>query len=72
MINCDSANSSKEALSNIKDKALNCPALVRLVSDIITATSTGTPLETAIIPNVKDTDKYPKPIGMPSFNPCEK
>ena len=48
----------------------NCPADVRLVIDITTESQTGNPPFVAIIPNVKETDIYPRQMGIPSLSPC--
>ncbi len=40
--------------------------------DIMTACHISSPALTAIIPNANDTERYPRPIGIPSFNPTEK
>ena len=50
----------------------NCPAEVRLVIEINTAIHPGYPCCTTIIPKVKDTDKYPRQMGIPSRNPFVK
>jgi hypothetical protein len=50
----------------------NCPAEVRFVIEINTAIQTGNPELTAIIPKVKDTERYPNPIGIPSLIPDKK
>ena len=47
----------------------NCPADVKLVIEIRTACQMLSPFDTAMIPNVKDTERYPSPIGIPSVNP---
>ncbi len=47
----------------------NCPAEVRFVMDISTADHHGKPMDTAMIPKENDTDRYPSPMGIPSFNP---
>ena len=50
----------------------NCPAEVKFDMDIKTATHTGRPFSAAIMPNAKDTDRYPRQIGRPSFDPLRK
>ena len=50
-----SATSKYPAPAKIRFVPANCPALVRLVSEITTATQTGSPPETARKPNVKET-----------------
>ena len=47
----------------------NCPAEVTLVNEIKTAIKGLTPALTTIIPKVKDTDIYPRPIGNPFLRP---
>lgn len=49
--------------------AANCPALVRFVKDMTTDWRVVRPAPLAMIPNVKDTARYPRPMGMPSFSP---
>ena len=53
----------------MRESPANWPAEVRLVMEMRTAAQTGSPMETAIIPKVKETDRYPSPIGIPSRNP---
>ena len=48
----------------------NCPALVRLVRDRTTASKVVSPAPLAMMPKVKETARYPSPIGIPSFNPA--
>ena len=46
-----------------------CPAEVTQVIEISIAAITGIPIFTAVIPNAKDTERYPSPMGSPSLNP---
>ena len=46
-----------------------CPAEVILSNEIKPACIQDKPFETARIPKVKDTDRYPKPMGRPSLTP---
>ena len=46
-----------------------CPAEVRFVREMIKALSTDIPSLTAVMPKPKDTERYPRPIGIPSFMP---
>ena len=50
----------------------NCPAEVRLVSEIRNACHHVSPAAIHCIPKVKDTDRYPSAIGMPSWRPFLK
>ena len=43
----------------------NCPAEVTVVIDMRTACHQLRPKDTAVIPNVKETDRYPSANGMP-------
>ena len=65
------AASKYDAPPSIRGSPANCPAEVRFVIEMSRAPHTGRPPLTAIIPNVKETDRYPSPIGIPSFNPCK-
>ena len=47
----------------------NCPAEVTVVIDMRTTCHQLRPKDTAIIPNVKETDRYPSAIGMPVISP---
>ena len=47
----------------------SCPAEVTVVIEMMTACHHSNPMEIAIIPNVKDTDRYPKHMGRPSTKP---
>ena len=48
----------------------NWPALVRLVKERIVACSTVSPASAAMIPKVKETARYPRPMGTPSRIPA--
>lgn len=50
-------------------RAANCPALVRLVKDMTTDWRVVRPAPLAMIPKVKETARYPSPMGTPSFSP---
>ena len=67
--NVVSATSKYPEPARIRFVPANWPALVRLVRDIITATQTGSPPETARNPNVNETGRYPIPMGIPLFSP---
>ena len=69
MTNVVNATSKYPAPARIRFVPANCPALVKFVSDIKTATQTGRPPDTARKPNVKETGRYPSPMGIPLFTP---
>ena len=69
MISWAAAISTKGAPAWMMPRAANCPALVRLVNDMTTACQVLRPAPLAMIPKVKETARYPRPMGMPSFNP---
>ena len=50
----------------------NCPAEVRFVSDMSTASNQVHPASTAMIPNAIETEKYPSAMGIPSLIPLLK
>lgn len=54
---------------NLKAVPANCPAEVTVVIDMRTACHQLRPKDTAIIPKVKETDRYPSAIGMPVISP---
>ena len=68
MISCARAISSRVPAAEIMVRPATCPAEVRFVIEIIVAASQEIPLETADIPKLKDTDRYPKPMGIPSLH----
>ena len=49
-----------------------CPAEVRLLAEMPTAAATESPARTAMIPNPKETERYPSAIGMPWMSPFLK
>ena len=46
-----------------------CPAEVRLVAEMPTAAAMDSPRLMHKMPKPKDTDRYPRAMGMPSFSP---
>ena len=72
MISWVSAISHREPPAMIISRPANCPADVRLVREMRTACQIVRPPCTAIIPNVKETARYPRAIGIPSAIPCLK
>ena len=62
------AISIKGAPACMIPSAANCPALVRFAKDMTTDWSVVRPAPLAMIPNVKDTARYPRPMGMPSLS----
>lgn len=64
--------SKYEAPESIRFVPANWPELVTLLIDINMASHIGSPPDTAINPNVKETGMYPRPIGMPFLNPLTK
>ena len=49
-----------------------CPAEVTLSKEISEASVTESPALTAIMPKPKETDRYPKAIGIPCTRPFRK
>ena len=47
----------------------NCPADVTVVIEMSTACHQDSPYDTAIIPKVNETDRYPSAIGIPAVSP---
>ena len=72
MISWVSAISHREPPAMIISRPANCPADVRLVREMRTACQIVRPPCTAIIPNVKETARYPRAMGIPSVIPCLK
>lgn len=68
MISCDKTISMIAAELAINVKPANCPAEVKFVADMNTASNGLRPACFARIPKVNDTAKYPKAIGIPFFN----
>ena len=64
--------SKKVPSEAITVKPANWPAEVRFVIEINTDIKIGIPAIVACTPKAIDTDKYPKPIGRPSFKPVLK
>lgn len=69
MISCVIAISKYVEPFAIILSAANCPAEVRFVADIKTASIGDTPAFFAAMPKVKETARYPKNIGIPSLMP---
>ena len=67
-----SACSAREAPAAMRESPANCPAEVTLVMEISAAPHTGTPAATAEMPKAKETEKYPRPMGVPSPSPFWK
>ena len=65
----DKASSKKGSPPVIIGTPANCPADVKFVIEIAMASQKYKPEFTAKIPKAKETDKYPKAIGIPSFIP---
>ena len=69
MISCASAISTRPPCAAIMPMPATCPADVRFVIEMRIAASGGMPIVTAVIPNVKDTERYPSAIGSPPCSP---
>ena len=69
IISCASAISTRLPETAIAPIPATCPAEVTQVIEMSIAAIGGMPIFTAVIPNANDTDRYPRPIGRPSFKP---
>ena len=70
MTSCVSAISISEEPAAISVRPANWPALVTFVMLMSTALAVGSPAAAAAMPNVTDTERYPRPMGTPSRKPA--
>ena len=66
------ACSARDAPAAIRERPANCPAEVTLLMEMRAAPHTGTPAAAAEMPKAKETEKYPRPMGVPSPSPFWK
>ena len=72
MVNCDMSIVAYWPGTVITPIPASCPAEVTVDIEIITACHHSNPIDIAIIPKVKETDRYPRPMGMPERKPLRK